>query len=53
MNEKARKAESLLEQMELERMRREEWFIVRQEEAENVRKAEVYSELSLLISFCQ
>ncbi|XP_064616140.1 E3 ubiquitin-protein ligase LRSAM1-like isoform X3 [Liolophura sinensis] len=41
MNEKARKTEELLEKMEKERIEQEEWFVVRQEESENLRKQEV------------
>ena len=43
MNEKARKAEELLEIIEKERMEAEEWFIVRSEEVQNLRKEEILS----------
>ena len=41
MNEKAKQREELMEKMERERMEAEQWFVVRQEDMENLRKQEV------------
>ncbi|KAL5012900.1 hypothetical protein ScPMuIL_011451 [Solemya velum] len=41
MNEKAKKSEALVEAMEKERMSREDWFVVRWEEMQNLRQKEV------------
>jgi hypothetical protein len=43
MQEKARKTEEILEIMEQERIEEEQWFVVRSEEIQNLRKQEVLS----------
>ena len=50
LGEKARRNEEILEQMEQERMEAEEWFIVRQEEVENLRKKDVLVAMEIMLA---
>ncbi|KAK3088307.1 hypothetical protein FSP39_017332 [Pinctada imbricata] len=50
MNEKARKAEELLEAVEKERMEAEEWFTVRSEEIQNLRKEEILRNMKAMLA---
>ncbi|CAH1786507.1 unnamed protein product [Owenia fusiformis] len=49
MSEKARKTESFLERIEQERIESEEWFRVRQEESENLRKQDVLDAMQRIL----
>ncbi|XP_056011978.1 E3 ubiquitin-protein ligase LRSAM1-like [Ostrea edulis] len=49
MQEKARKTEEILEIMERERIEEEQWFVVRSEEIQNLRKQEVLRAMEALL----
>ncbi|OWF52585.1 E3 ubiquitin-protein ligase LRSAM1-like [Mizuhopecten yessoensis] len=50
MNEKARKNEELLDQLENERIEKEELFVVRWEEVQNLRKKEVLDAMKYILT---
>jgi len=49
MNEKAQKTEELLDALEKERIETEQWFVVRQEEANNLRTVEVLAAMEKVL----